>query len=208
MAQDPFAQYVVQETADDPFAQYVAQEDVQPRESGIPGAATMATGAALGGAKLAPGIVSLVNKSTRFAGPAAGLFGAYDASKRAMRGDMVGAAGSAVASATGAATLLPRVAEAVKGWTAPATEAVPKGSMHALTKATTAGKAPGILARGAGALSKAAGAAGVPLTALATVIDLQNYALESTKDPNMAERERRAILGMLGGGGLPIDLTK
>lgn len=165
---------------------------------GMPGAATMAAGAALGAAKMAPGIVSGVNRAAGAVGSAAksqvgklspGVL-ALDAAGDVMRGDMKGAATSAAGSA--ALTQVPRAAAAVSRMTQPAVRLLPNGVKQTMK----AGAGP--LAKGAGLLSKLAGALGIPLTALSSVVDMQNYALEAAKDPEMPENERAAILGMLG----------
>lgn len=135
--------------------------------------ATAATGAVLGAAKAAPGIVSMVNKA---AGPAAKLaqmkgmtpaIAAYDTVASVGQGNYKRAGASAAIGATTAAA--PKVAGVIQRATNPSVVA----TRNALGRFATGGKAAGPVMRGAGVLSKLAGMAALPATLLSSFSDLQ-----------------------------------
>lgn len=172
-----------------------------PAGSGSQTPVTPMVAAGLGAAtKLTPAIVSGVNN---VAGPAAKLvsakgmtpaIAAFDAASSIARGDTKRAATSAgIGVATAAA---PKIAKAAQKATNPSVVA----TRGALGRFMTGGKAAGPVARGAGVLSRIAGAATLPALLLSSLYDTyQGGQAQAAKldDPDLSQAERDELLRQL-----------
>jgi hypothetical protein len=171
-------------------AELSALEQPQPKA----GMATPGVGMALTAAKAAPAIMSIVNKGAGVVGQAA--------KSASVPGIVAGAVGSLASGGDPKTTALsaiggvavPKVASMIQKATAPA-KALNTGSQF--VKATS--KA-GPLMRGAGWLSKIAGAAALPATMLSTYSDLASELYSRiANDENLDPEVRRALLTERGG---------
>lgn len=147
--------------------------------------------AALGAAKLAPAVVSGINKLAPAVGKAAGNSmvpgaAALTAATQLGRGDVGGAAKTA--GVTAALSQVPKVAGVIQRATAPIRGALPNGAKWAMK----AGQGPAVT-RGAAWVSKLAGRLGPMAMAAGGIHDLGNFLSEWETDPNTDPRVVEAL---------------